>query len=244
VHQYGGTIPGTSTRYPAMKRSTRTKLGILSLLAALVLAITTATALAQSDPGVGTRDSLRRRYDRGRESSSDLGDLTRKIRSDDPGERLEAARALGASDDPKAIEHLLGAASDSDMRVRIKAIDELGNRMAKEATPMLVQQLFLRETESFVQQRVLAALGKIADPRSTQPICEFLARDLDPSTRGTAIFALGEIGDGTAFDVLADLAENGDDPTASRLAGEAIRKIKHKVPPPLELPVLAEEPRR
>ena len=79
----------------------------------------------------------------------------------------------------------------------IKAIDELGNRMAKEATPMLVQQLFLRETEAFVQQRVLAALGKIADPRSTKPICEFLERDLDPSTRGTAVFALGvRTGDG------------------------------------------------
>ncbi len=69
------------------------------------------------------------------------------MRSEDPEERLQAARALGASEDAKAVQYLLGAVSDSDLRVRLKAIDELGNRMATEATPLLVQQLFLRETE-------------------------------------------------------------------------------------------------
>jgi HEAT repeat protein len=228
-----------------MKQSIHTKLGSLFLLAVLVPAVTPVTALAQSDPRpTSARDRLRQRYDRSRQGGDDIAEEIRKIRSDDPAVRLEAVRTLGASDDPKAVEQLMGAASDSDMRVKIKAIDELGNRMAKEATPMLVQQLFLRETEAFVQQRVLAALGKIADPRSTRPICEFLERDLDSSTRGTAVFALGEIGDETAFDVLTELAENGNDPTVSRLAGEAMRKIEHKAPPPLDLPVLAEDRRR
>jgi HEAT repeat protein len=225
-----------------MKRSRHTKLGSLSLLA--FLAVTVTTAAAQSDRGEKPRDRLRQRYGQNRESTSDISEDLRRIRSEDPGERLEAARALGASEDPKAVQYLLGAASDSDLRVRLKAIDELGNRMATEATPLLVQQLFLRETDTIVKQRVLAALGKKRDPRSTQPICEFLARDLDPSTRGTAIFALGEIGDKGALDVLADLAANGTDPTACRLADEAARKINRKAPPPLELPALAEDHKR
>jgi len=57
------------------------------------------------------------------------------------------------------------------------------------------------------------------------------------------VFALGEIGDEAALGVLTKLAENGDDPTVSRLAGEAMRKIEHKAPPTLDLPVLAEDGR-
>lgn len=184
---------------------------------------------------------MRQRYDRNRETISDISEEINKLRSEDPEERLEGARALGESDHPKAIQYLLGAASDSDLRVRLKAVDELGNRMATEATPLLVQQLFLRDTEPIVEQHILAALGKIRDPRSTRPICEFLARDLDPSTRGTAIFALGEIGDNQALDVLTEMAANGSDPTVCQLANDAVRKINHKTPPPLEIPALAED---
>ena len=211
---------------------------------ALAVGAAATTAFGQSEGELSPRERLRQRYQRGRESSSDLSEPTRKIGSDNPEDRLEAVRTLATSDDPKAVSYLLGAVSDPDMRVRIKAIDELGNRTTKEATLVLVQLLFLRETEPVLQQRALAALGKIADPRSTQPICEFLARDLDPSTRGTAIFALGEIGDESALDVLAKLAANGDDPIARRLADEAGLKIKHRVPPPIELPVLTEDRER
>jgi len=224
-----------------MKRSRRTKLGSLSLLAVLAVTVTPATALAQADRGATSRERLRQRYENNRQGSKDISEEILKIRSEDPEKRLEAARTLGASDDPKAIQYLLGAASDSDLRVRLKAIDELANRKATEASPFLVQQLFLRETEPIVQQRVLAALGKIRDPRSAEPICEFLARDLDPATRGTAIFALGEIGDKGALDVLAALAAKGDDPVARRLADEAVRKINDKAPAPLDIPALVED---
>jgi HEAT repeat protein len=128
------------------------------------------------------------------------------------------------------------------MRVRIKAIDELGNRRATDATPLFVQQLFLRETDPAMRQRVLVALGKIGDPRSTRPICDFLSRELDTSTRGTAIFALGEIGDEQALGVLTKLANDPADPVTSRLAEEARRKITNREPPTVELPSLAEDP--
>jgi HEAT repeat protein len=166
--------------------------------------------------------------------TGDLGDTFKKLNSDEAEDRFEAARELARADDPKVVPYLLNAVTDSDMRVRIKAIDELGNRLATDATPLLVQQLFLRETDPVVQQRVLAALGKIADPRSTKPICEFLERDLDPSTRGTAIFALGEIGDTGALSLLTELAGDTDDAT-SRLANEALRKIKYRTPPAVDL---------
>jgi HEAT repeat protein len=187
---------------------------------------------------LGPRERLKQRYSGAREGSGDNADAIRMLRSDKPEERLQAVLTLAGSDDPNAVTHLLSAAADSDLRVRVKAINELGNRRASEATPVLVQQLFLRETTPVVHQRVLAALGKIGDTVATQPICEFLSRDLDPSTRGSAIFALGEIGDDAALDVLSDVVARGD-PTTSRLADEAVRKIKHQTQAPVEIPMLS-----
>jgi HEAT repeat protein len=217
-----------------MKRRTRSRLRRFAAVAALSLVATAAVAQTPSTGENGPRERLRERYNPTRSLTGDLGDTFKKLNSDEAEDRFEAARELARADDPKVVPYLLNAVTDSDMRVRIKAIDELGNRLATDATPLLVQQLFLRETDPVVQQRVLAALGKIADPRSTKPICEFLERDLDPSTRGTAIFALGEIGDTGALSLLTELAGDTDDAT-SRLANEALRKIKYRTPPAVDL---------
>ncbi len=212
----------------------------LGALLTVVAGLAAATdALAQSPDGT-PRERLTDRFRNNRDTGN-VGEAARKLQSDELTERLEGVRMLSASDEPKAAEYLLAAASDGDIRVRIKAIDELGNRRFTDATPLFIQQLFLRETEPAVQQRVLAALGKIGDPRSTKPICDFLSRDIDTPTRGTAIFALGEIGDEKALGVLTRLASNSDDPTTSRLADEAARKITQRPPKPVELPFLAGE---
>lgn len=215
----------------------------LAAWATIVVLAVACTAAAQPAEDRNPRERLRQRYSPSRDSGS-LNDAVKKLRSERPEDRLEAARMLATSDDPKSVEYLLSAATDSDMRVRVKAIDELGNRRATDATPLFVQQLFLRETDPIIQQRVLAALGKIADPRSTQPICDFLSRDLDPGTRGTAIFALGEIRDETALGVLTKLANDHTDPVTSRLADEAARKITHREPPTIEIPALADDRKR
>jgi HEAT repeat protein len=212
----------------------------IALLTALTLATLATPLAAQTTGDQGARERLRQRYNP-RRGSGDFGEALRKLRSERADERLDGARMLAASDDAKAVEYLLTAATDADMRVRIKAIDELGNRRATEATPLFIQQLFLRETDPVVRQRVLVALGKIGDPRSTQPICDFLSQELDGPTRGTAIFALGEIGDDDAIGVLSKLANQTDDPVTSRLADEARRKIMHRAPPAVEIPALADD---
>src|SRR4029077_17694567 len=127
----------------------------------------------------------------------------------------------------KATEYLVGAANDPDMRIRIKAIDTLGQMKAKEATPLLIQQLFMRDTDLGTKRRILACLGKIGDSRATGPIMDFLARDIDPAARGNAIFARGDIGDTAAMPRLESIANNGD-PMLRGLAAEAMRKIREK----------------
>jgi HEAT repeat protein len=141
--------------------------------------------------------------------------------------------------DPKATEYLIAAASDTDMRIRIKAIDTLGNVKAKDATPLLIQQLFMRDTDVPTKQRLLASLGKIGDSRATSPIVDFLSRDVDPATRGTAIFALGEIGDRAALPALDALAKDERDEMLRGIAQEAARKIRDKPVPTVVPPALA-----
>jgi HEAT repeat protein len=171
-------------------------------------------------------DQIRQRYDRDTKGTN-VEDFVRKMNNDDPEKRLEGVKSLAQSKDPKAIEFLVEALGDSDMRVKAKAIDALGNLRANEATPVLIQHLFLRDTEPYVKNRILASLGKIGDPRATKPIVEFMQRDLDTDTRGTAIFALGEIGSPAALDALAKISKDDPNPTLQRLASEATTKINY-----------------
>jgi HEAT repeat protein len=208
-----------------------------TLLALAVIAIPTL-GLAQIPLDSQGRRGLRDRYNQP-QTSQKLDDTIRKFNGDDPEARLEAVRALGEINEPKAIEYLLQAANDPDMRIRIKAIDTLGNAHAKDATGLLIQQLFLRSTDLPTKQRVLAALGKIGDSRATNPILDILSRDIDPAVRGNAIFALGEIGDRAALPVLESLGKDGPDDVLRRLAVEAARKIRARPAPAVVPPALA-----
>ena len=216
------------------------RVGLLALVAAALLPVI-AHAQLPGDPD-NPRARLRDRYKQPANNAK-LDDSVRKLKGDDPAERLEAVSALGQVDDPKAIEYLVGAASDPDMRIRVKAIDTLGNIKAKEATPLLIQQLFMRDTDLQTKRRILACLGKIGDTRATTPILDFLARDVDPAARGNAIFALGDIGDPAAVKPLQAIANDGD-PMLRGIAADALKKINAKPAPSVVPSAFANERRQ
>lgn len=173
-----------------------------------------------------------------------LDDAVHKFNSDEPESRLEGVRLFGElPNDAKAVEYLLQASNDADMRVRIKGIDVLGNIKSKEATALLVQQLFLRDTEPTVKQHILAALGKIGDPRSVQPLLDVVGQEGPAPIRGAAIYALGEIGERKALPKLEGLSQASSDDNIRRLASEAVRKINEKPAPPVVPPALVEDRR-
>lgn len=210
-------------------------------LVALATILVPAVGLAQSpfDPGESPRTRLRDRAARGQSTGPKVEDQVKKLASDDPAERIEGVRGLAEANDPKGIEYLIGAANDPDDRVRVKAIDTLGQMQATDAVPLLVQQLFLRDTDQSTKARILAALGKIGDQRATQPILDFLSRDVDRQIRGNALFALGEIGDPKASPTLERLATDGDDEALRALATETARKIRERPLPVVQPPALA-----
>jgi HEAT repeat protein len=193
----------------------------LSLLLFLLLLLLVRPAVAQV-----SGQQMRERYDKTTKGTS-IDDFVKKLNSDDPEKRLEGVKSLRDSKDAKAIEYLIQATGDSDIRVQAKAIAALGDLRATDATPVLIQYLSRTTVENNMKQLILASLGKIGDTRAARPITEFLQRDLDPATRGTAIFALGEIGAPESTETLSKLAQGDEDPTVRRLANEALAKVQY-----------------
>jgi hypothetical protein len=207
---------------------------------AMLTAVLTATAQAQSPINDNRNGSLRDRYEKPRQQQK-LDDAIRKFGEEDVQTRLEGVEGLGENaEDPKAIEYLLRGAADADLSVRVKAIDIVGNARLKQAVPLLVQQLFMRDTTLATKQHILASLGKIGDPSATKPILDFLARDVEPSVRGSAVYALGDIGDRAALPSLEKLAKNTTDENFRGLTQSAIRKIEQKPAPAVVPPALAD----
>jgi len=148
----------------------------------------------------------------------------------DPRVRVEALRKLRNVKDPQADFLLIRSISDPDTRVRVKAIDILGGRSNKDAVEPMCQLLFLRSTEPVVKMHIAAALGRIGDERAAQPLIQYLYEATDERSRGTAVFALGEIGNHSATDVLSTAATEDPSPTVRRLAQEALQKIDGEIP--------------
>jgi len=181
-------------------------------------------AAGQLDPyGQRAPRPMRHSYSGG--PAIDVERVGKRLDSEDSRERLEAVEQLGGSADSKAVTYLLKAIDDTDPRVQAKAIDFLGSRRSMEATSALVQKLFMVGGGSALRQRVLTALGRIGDSSASRPILDYLDREKNPDVRGTAIYALGEIGDLTVRDDLTKLEQTEEDPRLKRLVAEALIKI-------------------
>jgi HEAT repeat protein len=209
-------------------------------VAVIVTMMGAAVARAQPSP-IDGRGRLRDRYEKPRQQQK-LDEAIRKFGEEDTQTRLEGVEGLAENaEDPKAVDYLIRAAADADLSVRVKAIDVIGDARVKGAVPLLVQQLFMRDTTLATKQHILASLGKIGDTHATKPILDFLARDVDPSVRGSAVYALGELGDRSALPTLERFAKADADENFRSLAQSAIRKIEQKPAPTVIPPALAQD---
>ncbi len=194
----------------------------LALAAAAAAALGATGAYAQGS----VTDAARQRYERASKSSNIEG-VEQSMRSDDAMERVKGLNDLTSIEDENAVDILLQALGDKDIRVHAKAIDACADLRATAATPVLIQQLFMADTPEPVKRRILAALGKIGDPSAAQPIMDLLDQDLDNDTRGTAIFALGDLGSAESLELLDGIATGEDNRTIKRLARQAASKVRY-----------------
>ena len=166
----------------------------------------------------------------GKTADEGIRDAKRKFSDADPRVRVQGLEGLRFVDSMDANEILFRGISDPDVRVRIKAIDVLGARGVTDAVPIMSQELFLRETPAVEKLHLVASLGRIGDQRGAMPIVNYLKETDDSDSRGTAVYALGEIGDPAANDSLIQIVSNDPSPKVRKLAREAIEKIDGELP--------------
>jgi HEAT repeat protein len=166
----------------------------------------------------------------GKSADEAIRDAKRKFNDADPRVRVTGLEALRFVDSNDANEILFRGVADPDVRVRIKAVDVLGSRGVSDAVPIMSQELFLRETPAVEKLHLVAALGRIGDQRGAMPIVNYLKETDDSDSRGTAVYALGEIGDPTANDALIQIVSTDQNPMVRKLAREAIEKIDGELP--------------
>jgi len=115
------------------------------------------------------------------------------------GRRADAARGLGRSHTPLAMDKLVTALDDVSPQVRSEAARSLGQMGLEEAVPPLVDAL--HDDESDIRPEAAEALGRIGAAGSVQALIEALDDD-DPRVRTSAALALGEIGGEEAREAL------------------------------------------
>ena len=163
-----------------------------------------------------------------------IKDVKLGLKDADPNARVQELKKLRDISDPEVNRIIIDSISDPDIRVKIKAVDLLGARQANDGVPPMSQMLFLRSTEPLLKLHAAAALGRIGDSRGTLPVMEYLEEETDAGdddrARGTAVFALGEIGSDKSTELLSTVVANDKSDMVRRLAQEAIEKIDGELP--------------
>lgn len=98
--------------------------------------------------------------------------LMQQLHGTDWTARCDAARLLGQSRDPRAVDVLLPDLNDPDWRVRRNAAQALGALRDPRAVEPLLQTL--KDRTFTVRQRAIVALGRIKDPRALPDLLNIL----------------------------------------------------------------------
>ncbi len=184
------------------------------------------------------------RYNRSAKGAN-VEEWKRRMNDPDVRTRLDAVDSLGTKGGDDAIRPLIEATADADYRVRTRAIDFLGTMRATEATPVLMQLLFLSDVGREEKLRALTALGRIGDPTTSERLAIYAATIDDPDLASRAVFALGEIGDPGSKGRVASLKGTRPGTDLDRLVADALVKIEIKeTARPVEQPTLIELEKR
>lgn len=153
--------------------------------------------------------------------------LTTLSQDADAFNRQAAARALGEIKDPRALEGLLEAISDSDPIVRSAILLALVSfRKDPRVFPVLLGGL--KDDDFAVRGEAALALGRIQEDRAFDPLLNAL-RNGRPELREKAATALGEMGDLRAVDGLHGSMMRDEKIEVRRSAEKALTVMAHHV---------------
>lgn len=143
-----------------------------------------------------------------------LGDVVWEVQQ-------SAIEALGKRRDIAAIGALIHILESAHRPVRTSAVEALG-RIGTPAIGPLLEALSTKNLDR--REGVVAALGKIGDTQAVPFLMTLLKQEKNWAIRNKAVWALGEIADDRAKDVLHEIFRNsmGD---IRKNAAEALQKI-------------------
>jgi len=148
-----------------------------------------------------------------------------------PAVREDMVKIARNYDDPRVVQALILALDDEEPVIRLNAVEALSWLKAVEATPALI--LRLEDPNDAVQLAAVDALGQLADPQATEPLMAFVSARLGDVIPLNALWALGNIGDTRAMDLLSHLRDHTD-PYVSYNAHQALRRLKASASPTQE----------
>lgn len=125
--------------------------------------------------------------------------FARALEADRAELRIAAANALARLDEPSVLPAVVGALSDPDPRVRLRACHACGTFADPRAVPGLTERL---DDEPRVRRAAANALGAIGTDRALDPLVDLL-EDPDESLRRIAAGALGNASDPKPIEPLA-----------------------------------------
>ena len=134
-----------------------------------------------------------------------LGPLMRTLRHTSWTARRNAAWALGAIDDQRAVAALVAALKDTEATVREQVAWALGAIDDPAAVPALLEAL--KDEAAKVREQAAWALGAIDDRAAVDALIRAL-RDPEARVREQAAWALGAICDPRAMDALLPLLKD------------------------------------
>jgi HEAT repeat protein len=129
--------------------------------------------------------------------------------------RKNAAWALGALDDVRAVDALVPVMKDSEGAVREQVAWALGALDDRAAVPAVVDAL--KDASPRVRRQAAWAAGALDDYRAVDGLIAAL-RDADRNVREQAAWALGSIGDGRAVHALLPLLKDPEPPVRRQAA--------------------------
>ena len=153
--------------------------------------------------------------------------------------RLNIAKALSASNDPRAVKAMRNTLRDADAEFRALAVNALAPRLRD---PAVREDLFarLKDTAPRVRDAALNALQDQVDPRLVEPLAGWL-QAADPQKIGGAAARLQAIGDARARQPLqaaltrclerlpagTEFAHAADKPWATTALASVLRALTH-----------------
>ncbi|HEX8853052.1 MAG TPA: HEAT repeat domain-containing protein, partial [Pyrinomonadaceae bacterium] len=125
-----------------------------------------------------------------------------RLSSSDTEERRDAVQRLGAMARPESSRAASVALSDSSPSVRVAAARAVLSLGSTDAATLLLP--LLRDKDEFVRREGAFALGLTRSRTATQALAVALVNDKQPSVRGAAAVALGQIADPASVPVLSE----------------------------------------